>query len=137
MRAQLVDGSLTYSFVGEPPAGMTVDPVTGTLSGTPVYVPPPKPLPPIEGPRRPPPIVLCPFCNGSLDIELYNGAYGCNTGCSYVRFEVDCPHCRREIYSKGEFGEMSGPHDEDDYRDQFMAEFAEAVQKINQERASQ
>lgn len=91
------------------------------------------------------PEILCPFCNGKIEPEMYNGTYGCDTGCDYVRFEVYCPHCRRLNYQTGCFGEFGDPGNEDDdylpsakhYRDQFMAEFAEAVVKINARRAAQ
>lgn len=90
------------------------------------------------------PETLCPFCNGIVDIDMYNGTYGCDTGCDYVRFEVHCPHCHRMIYQTGTFGEFGGDTEDEEYlpsakhyRDQFMAEFAEAVVKINARRAAQ
>lgn len=81
---------------------------------------------------------LCPFCNHELDIDLFNGTYGCDSGCEYVSFEVECPGCKREIYRTGEFGSFGdSPWDEpeDAYRERFMAEFAEEVAKINARKA--
>lgn len=76
--------------------------------------------------------LLCPFCNAKLEEELYDGTYGCDTGCDYVRFEVSCPGCGKMIYQTGDFGFIEGDSKaETEYREQFMAEFAEAVQKIN------
>jgi hypothetical protein len=81
---------------------------------------------------------LCPFCNHVLDIKMFDGTYGCDTGCDYVRFEVECPGCKRSIYETGSFGSAFDDWDdttEAEYRSGFMAEFAEAVQRINTERA--
>ena len=79
---------------------------------------------------------LCPFCNGVLDIEMFNGSYGCDTGCDYVRFEVDCPHCHKMVYQTGDFGEFDDT-DEEEYRERFMADFAIEVQRINARKAKE
>jgi hypothetical protein len=82
-------------------------------------------------------LTLCPFCNHELDIKLYNGTYGCDTGCDYVRFKVNCPACGKMIYETGDFGEIYTDDDsEAEYREQFMTEFAEEVKKINRKRGA-
>lgn len=40
---------------------------------------------------------------GEADVELYNSVYGCDTGCEYVRFKVNCPRCG-DSFETGEFG---------------------------------
>lgn len=77
---------------------------------------------------------LCPFCSADVDIELYDGGYGCDSGCSYVTFEVECPSCARLVYKKGEFGEIDNSYPDDTeeaWREHFMQEFAEEVRRIN------
>lgn len=81
-------------------------------------------------------MTLCPFCNHQLDIGMFNGTYGCDTGCSYIRFEVQCPGCGRSIYETGDFGEYYDDAGEAEYREQFMEEFVEAVQRINAAKAA-
>jgi len=81
------------------------------------------------------PDVLCPFCNHSLAIGMFNGTYGCDTGCSYVRFTVECPGCNKTIYHTGTFGEFEDHTEQAEYREEFMAEFAKAVQEINAKKA--
>lgn len=41
--------------------------------------------------------------------EAQDGAYGCNTGCSYLRLEatLSCPHGETTEYEYGEFGDMA------------------------------
>lgn len=84
--------------------------------------------------------ILCPFCNGKVETEMYNGTYGCDTGCDYIRFEVRCPGCHRGIYSTGCFGEFAETEKDDynrsreSYYSDFMEDFAEAVQRIHQRR---
>lgn len=44
-----------------------------------------------------------------IDYEATDGSYGCDTGCSYVRFEADvtCPHGFSEHWESGDFGRLS------------------------------
>lgn len=80
------------------------------------------------------PNILCPFCNSPVDVEMFNGMYGCDTGCDYVRFEVECPSCKSTIYDSGTFGDYTTPEEEAEYYEEFMTEFAEEVQRINARR---
>lgn len=80
--------------------------------------------------------LLCPFCNGELDEELYNDVYGCDTGCQYVRVEIECPHCHRINWDSGSFGEILDEEDRQEYREQFHTEFQEAMLKIAKERGA-
>lgn len=45
----------------------------------------------------------------TLSYEGYDGTYGCDTGCEYLRLECEasCPHGEREEYEYGDFGELS------------------------------
>lgn len=82
--------------------------------------------------------LLCPFCNAELEEKMYDSTYGCDTGCEYVRFEINCPRCNKMIYATGDFGSAFDDWDDvtaDEYREDFRAEWVEAVQKINAERA--
>lgn len=81
-------------------------------------------------------VALCPFCSSAVDIELYNSMYGCDTGCECVRFEVQCPTCKRTIYDTGDFGSMDGQEDETEYRERYMAEFAAEVLRIKAAKSS-
>lgn len=81
--------------------------------------------------------LLCPFCNGALEEDMYDGTYGCDTGCDYVRFSLECPHCKKEVYRTGAFGSAFEDWDDvtaEEYRAEFLDEWAAAVQKINAER---
>ncbi|OHT86885.1 hypothetical protein [Mycobacteroides saopaulense] len=82
------------------------------------------------------PVALCPFCSSAVDIELYNGTYGCDTGCEYVQFTVQCPTCKRTIYDTGSFGSMDSQEDETEYRERYMAEFAAEVLRIKAAKSS-
>ena len=77
---------------------------------------------------------LCVFCNAELEEELYNGVYGCDTGCEYVRIEIECPNCKRIVWSSGEFGYMDNDEDKEECREEFMKEFAEHIERIQHER---
>ena len=51
--------------------------------------------------------ILCPYCSTPFTkemVEVYNGTYGCETGCEYYNVKVDCSNCGRNIYDKGNFG---------------------------------
>lgn len=41
--------------------------------------------------------------------DMYNGTYGCETGCEYARLEatVACPHGHSYDYEYGTFGDLS------------------------------
>lgn len=43
------------------------------------------------------------------DTKAWDGSYGCETGCDYVRFEavVSCPHGSSELVEWGQFGELA------------------------------
>lgn len=79
----------------------------------------------------------CPFCNHTLDIDMFNGMYGCDSGCAYVTFEVDCPNCNKMVYQTGEFGEYENNQEKTELREQFMTEFAAAVTEIVAERSKE
>lgn len=51
--------------------------------------------------------MLCAFCSTPFTkemIEVYQGTYGCDTGCEYTSVTVECSKCHKDIYKKGEFG---------------------------------
>lgn len=51
--------------------------------------------------------LLCPYCSAEFTKEMlnvYEGTYGCETGCSTCEVELDCEKCGREIYKKSELG---------------------------------
>lgn len=54
--------------------------------------------------------IICPYCSAPFSKEMlniYNDTYGCETGCPYLRIEIDCESCGKTVYRKGEFGEFS------------------------------
>lgn len=75
------------------------------------------------------PTMKCRKCGHELevgeygDVQLTNGLYGCDTGCEYVRFEVDCPNCG-DHFEKGEFGWF----DDVDEKAEYLADFTEEYQ---------
>lgn len=81
--------------------------------------------------------MLCPFCNTKLDEELYNGTYGCDTGCEYVSVEVECPECHKVVWSSGSFGYYENKDEKAEYRAEFMEQLAEELQRIAPDRLSQ
>lgn len=78
--------------------------------------------------------LLCPFCSGALDEELYSGVYGCDTGCEYVRVEIECPHCHGVTWDSGSFGSADTVEERAEYLEDFRAEFHEAMLQIAKER---
>lgn len=56
------------------------------------------------------------------DVEFYNGEYGCDTGCEYVRFEVECPHCG-DSFETGEFGFFENDEEKAEFLADFQAEY--------------
>ena len=77
---------------------------------------------------------LCPFCNAKIRAELFNSTYGCETGCEYVNVEVECPECKKVVWSSGTFGYYETEQEEAEYRDDFMQDFAEALDQIIKEK---
>lgn len=74
------------------------------------------------------PELLCPFCNSVLDEHLYDSAYGCDRGCEYVRFELECPTCKKVVFDTGDFGSAFDDWDDvsaEEYREKFLEEWAE------------
>jgi sarcosine oxidase delta subunit len=82
--------------------------------------------------------LICPFCNKELEEELYNSLYGCDTGCEFVRIEIECPHCKKVTWDSGTFGHYGDDEydykTKDEYREEFMTEFAQWVEKNKPER---
>lgn len=79
--------------------------------------------------------LLCPFCNGVLDEDMYNGMYGCATGCSWMSIEIDCPHCQKVTWSSGTFGEFDD-QDREECRAGFIEEFQAEMLRIAESRAA-
>jgi len=73
---------------------------------------------------------ICPFCNTRISGEIYNGTYGCDSGCDYVTVEVECPECEKVVWSSGRFGSYENEEEEAEDRDEFMQEFAKALEEI-------
>ena len=94
----------------------------------------------VEPPTQPPKpklyqsTMLCPFCNHQLDEELYNGAYGCDTGCEYVSIEIECPNCHKILWDSGTFGYYGNRDEKAEYRAEFVEEFAEWLEINTPER---
>lgn len=80
--------------------------------------------------------MLCPFCSHELEEEMYNGIYGCDTGCEFVNIEIECPNCKKITWDSGKFGWFDEKDDEDyrRYRDEFMEEFAQELERIAKDR---
>lgn len=53
-------------------------------------------------------LTSCPDAH-AVDSDMFNGTYGCETGCEYARLEavVTCPHGFKEDFEYGMFGEVS------------------------------
>lgn len=75
----------------------------------------------------------CPFCNTSYTdkmLDVYNGSYGCETGCEFVRIIVKCEKCERKIYVKGEFGFLRDDKEKEYYISEVEAqEIEDAIKK--------
>lgn len=78
--------------------------------------------------------LLCPFCSAEMREELYNSAYGCDTGCEYVRIEIECDNCKKVTWDSGTFGSYENKTEKDEYREDFMEEFAKELNKIAADR---
>lgn len=51
--------------------------------------------------------LFCVFCSAPFTkdmLEVYEGSYGCETGCTTVEVEVVCNSCGRTCYEKSELG---------------------------------
>ena len=51
--------------------------------------------------------LFCAFCSAPFTKEMlvvYEGTYGCETGCPTVNIEVICKRCNRICYEKSELG---------------------------------
>ncbi len=83
-----------------------------------------------------PTLPKCIFCNADLEEDLFNGAYGCDTGCEYVTIEIECPNCRKIVGSSGEFGYYSSDQEREEYRENFLCEFAQEMERLQREKAS-
>lgn len=76
--------------------------------------------------------LLCPFCKKELEEELYNGVYGCDTGCEYVRIEIECPHCKKVVWDSGAFGYYEDKEEKEGYREEFLKEFYEEMARLEE-----
>ncbi|HEU5187939.1 MAG TPA: hypothetical protein VFT87_05570 [Candidatus Saccharimonadales bacterium] len=74
--------------------------------------------------------LLCIFCNAELYEEMFNSAYGCETGCEYVRIEIECPNCKKVVWDSGTFGSYENQQEREEYREEFLEEFAREIEKI-------
>lgn len=74
--------------------------------------------------------LICPFCNAELYEEMYNGTYGCETGCEYVTVEIECPKCKKIVWSSGTFGLYEDKEEREEYREEFLLEFAKEIERI-------
>lgn len=81
--------------------------------------------------------IICPFCNSELSGELFNGIYGCDTGCEYVRVEVECPKCQKVNWDSGTFGYFENDEEKQEYREEFMAELAKELKRLAPERVTE
>lgn len=77
---------------------------------------------------------LCPFCNAELSEELYNSVYGCESGCEYVRIEIECPACHKVTWNSGDFGYYDDDVEKEEYREEFMEEFAKEMLRLRGEK---
>lgn len=55
-------------------------------------------------------------------LDAYNSTYGCDTGCEYVKVEIICDNCQKEVYIKGEFGEFTTEGEKQAYLDEVTEE---------------
>lgn len=60
----------------------------------------------------------------NVNVEFYNGEYGCDTSCEYVRFIVNCPCCG-DSFETGAFGFFEN----DEERAEFLADFQAEYQR--------
>jgi hypothetical protein len=60
--------------------------------------------------------------------------YGCDTGCEYVRIEIECPNCNKVNWSSGEFGDFGDEQEKEVYRQDFMKEFARELELVAKDR---
>jgi hypothetical protein len=44
-----------------------------------------------------------------VELDAFDGSYGCDTGCEYYRFEstITCDHGETDDYTWGQFGELA------------------------------
>ena len=72
-------------------------------------------------------ILLCPYCSAPFTKEMmdvYEGSYGCYTGCTTINVEVYCQKCGKEIYNKNGFGSV--------YEETTDEEWLKIVNKFNE-----
>ena len=53
--------------------------------------------------------ILCVYCNNPFTkemMEVYEGSYGCDTGCSTVEVVVTCDNCGKICYEKSNLGSV-------------------------------
>lgn len=64
--------------------------------------------------------IYCVFCSAPFTKEMlhvYEGTYGCETGCSSTNVEVDCENCGRICYEKSELGGVYEETKEEEWAD--------------------
>ncbi len=68
--------------------------------------------------------LICAFCSAPFTkemIEVYEGTYGCETGCTTVEVRVQCERCGATCYEKSELGGV--------YKETTDEEWAEIIKK--------
>ena len=58
----------------------------------------------------------------NADGHCFNSVYGCDTGCEYVRFELECPHCG-DSFETGQFGYFDTPEELEEILLDFREEY--------------
>lgn len=64
--------------------------------------------------------LFCAFCSAPFTkemLEVYEGSYGCETGCTTVCVEVVCENCGRTCYEKSELGFVDKDTPEEEWQE--------------------
>lgn len=64
--------------------------------------------------------IYCVFCSAPFTkemLEVYEGTYGCESGCETTNVKVVCANCGRICYEKSEFGDVCEETKEEEWQD--------------------
>ena len=73
--------------------------------------------------------MICPKCECQLKEKIENGLYGCDSGCEYIRYELECVECDFYFY-EGEFGYYEDEEEKQEYLENFRHEALSKRQAI-------
>ena len=63
--------------------------------------------------------IYCAWCNAPYTremLDVYNGTYGCDSGCEYYSIVVACTSCKREVYVEQGFGSYNNEKEKEEMK---------------------